>query len=301
MLEVKDNDLRSITLNTGARMPLLGLGVLGRENREETADAVETALNSGYRLIDTAASYLNEADVGEGLRRSGVDRSDVFLTTKLWLTKYGYDEALRAFDASLRRLRVEYVDLYLLHWPVPSAFDLTIQSYRAAEKLFAEGRARAIGVSNFGISHLEDLMAASEIVPAVNQVELHPGFTQRQLRKFHAKTGIATEAWSPLGGSVRRSSDAQTQDPLLNPVISDTAGRYGKTSAQIILRWHIENRTIAIPKSFNPSRIAKNFDIFDFSLTNEEIAAIDLIDPSGRCGPDPQQVRADTFPITVED
>jgi diketogulonate reductase-like aldo/keto reductase len=292
----------TIALNNGVKMPALGLGVLGRENRELTGTAVEAAISVGYRLIDTAASYLNERHVGEALVRSGVDRSKMFVTTKLWLADYGYDRALRAFDASLRRLGLEYVDLYLLHWPMPSNFDATLESYRAAERILADGRARAIGVSNFSATHLQRLMDRAKVTPAVNQVELHPRFIQKDLREAHARLGVVTQAWSPLAGSIRRFADPnKSGDPLQQPAISGLARKYSKTPAQVVLRWHLEHGFSAIPKSFNVKRIAENFDVFDFTLTTDEIALIDALDTGRRSGPDPEVVDATTFPITVED
>jgi diketogulonate reductase-like aldo/keto reductase len=283
-------------------MPALGLGVLGRETPELVTDAVEAAIATGYRLIDTAASYGNEPQVGEGIRRSGIDRSEVFVTTKLWLSKYGYQSALRAFDVSLRRLGLDYVDLYLLHWPVPSDFEATIESYRAAETLLACGRVRAIGVSNFSPAHLMALMDRRQVTPAVNQVELHPLFQQRDLREAHARHGIVTQAWSPLGGSVRRFADpGKASDPLQHPTVLSLAEKYGRTPAQVVLRWHVEHGFSAIPKSFRPERIAENFDIFGFALAEEDIAAIDALDTGARSGPDPEAVHATTFPIKVED
>jgi diketogulonate reductase-like aldo/keto reductase len=291
-----------ITLNNGVQMPTVGLGVLGRETPEAVTGAVDAAIATGYRLIDTAASYGNEYQVGEGLRRSGIDRSEMFITTKLWLSKYGYESALRAFDASLRRLGLDYVDLYLLHWPVPSNFEATIESYRAAEKLLADGRARAIGVSNFSPAHLKALMERSRVTPAVNQVELHPLFVQRELRPAHVRLGIVTQAWSPLGGSVRRFADPKKAgDPLHHPTVVGLAEKYKKTPAQVVLRWHIEHGFSAIPKSFRPERIAENFNIFDFALTADDVAAIDDLDTGTRSGPDPEVVHATTFPIKVED
>lgn len=288
-----------IKLNNGAQMPALGLGVL-RSSKEETPAAVETALKSGYRLIDTAAAYLNEREVGEGIRRSGVDRSEIFVTTKLWLTHYGYESALRAFDSSLRKLGLDYLDLYLLHWPVPAAFDATVESYRAAEKLLADGRVRAIGVCNFSPQHLTNLMARAKVVPAVNQVELHPSFNQRELREADTRLGITTQSWSPIGGAHRRAGDA-AKDPLSQPVVFQLAEKYGKTPAQIVLRWHIDHGLSAIPKSVRKERIEENIDIFDFSLSPEDGKAIDALDTGVRTGPDPEVFDANTYSVKVED
>lgn len=288
-----------IKLNNGVQMPALGLGVL-RSSKEETPAAVETALKSGYRLIDTAAAYLNEREVGEGIRRSGVDRSEIFVTTKLWLTHYGYESALRAFDSSLRKLGLDYLDLYLLHWPVPAAFDATVESYRAAEKLLADGRVRAIGVCNFSPQHLTNLMARAKVVPAVNQVELHPSFNQRELREADTRLGITTQSWSPIGGAHRRAGDA-AKDPLSQPVVFQLAEKYGKTPAQIVLRWHIDHGLSAIPKSVRKERIEENIDIFDFSLSPEDGKAIDALDTGVRIGPDPEVFDANTYSVKVED
>ena len=288
-----------LPLNIGTKIPAIGLGVLDRETRDQTTAAVETALRAGYRLIDTAASYLNERQVGEGIRRSGANRRDIFVTTKLWLSEYGADKAPRAFEASLRKLGLDYVDLYLLHWPLPSDFEATVASYKAAEKLLAEGRARAIGVSNFSPTHLKNLMDQTEIVPAVNQVELHPSFQQKALRAFHREHGILTQAWSPIGGSIRRFGKGS--DPLNDATIAEIAARHGKTPAQVTLRWHIQNGVSAIPKSFNAGRIAQNFDVFDFELSPEDMARIDALDLGARTGPDPESMTATTFNIKLED
>jgi diketogulonate reductase-like aldo/keto reductase len=291
-----------ITLNNSVTMPALGLGVLDRSAIEKTASSVETAIANGYRLIDTAAAYGNERKVGEGIARSGIDRSEIFVATKLWLTDYGYESALRACVASLHRLRLEYVDLYLLHWPVPSNYEATIASYKAAEKLLADGRVRAIGVSNFSASDLRTLTECTEVVPSVNQVELHPSFNQKDLREVNAKLGIVTQSWSPLGNSVRRAAgQGALKDPLEHPTVIGLAKKYRKTPAQVVLRWHLDHGLAAIPKSFRPERIAENIDIFDFVLTGGDVAAIDAMDTGVRSGPNPDYVHTTTFPITVRD
>ncbi len=289
-----------ITLNNGVTMPLLGLGVY-LTPPDQAAAAVAAAVACGYRLIDTAAAYNNERQVGEGIRRSGIDRSAIFLTTKLWIADYGYDSALRAFEASLRRLGVDYVDLYLLHWPVPMRFDDTVAAYRAAIRLLEEGRVRAIGVSNFGPRHLEELIARTGVVPAVNQVELHPFFAQVELRRFHDRLGIVTQAWSPIGGVLRRRGEGGGGDVLDHPVVAGLARKYGKTPAQVVLRWHLEHGIAAIPKSVRPERIRENIDIFDFRLAPEEVAAIDALDRGVRAGRDPETADAADFSIRVED
>jgi diketogulonate reductase-like aldo/keto reductase len=284
-----------LKLNNGVEMPALGLGVY-QSSPAETVPAVETAIRDGYRLIDTAAGYHNEKEVGEGIRCSGVDRGDVFVTTKLWRGDYGYDSTLRAFDTSLANLGLEYVDLYLLHWPVPSAFDATVASYKAAEKLLAEGRVRAIGVCNHNPGHLKDLLDRTDVVPAVNQVELHPYFIQRDVREANTRHGVVTQSWSPIGGvNVYMAADRNAaKNPLQDPVVAELAARYGRTPAQIILRWHIEQGLSAIPKSVKPHRIAENIGIFDFALTPADIAAIDATDTGVRGGPDPDVVGLDT-------
>jgi len=289
-----------ITLNNGVQMPALGFGTLDRESPEQVADAVEAALAAGYRLIDTAASYAVERQVGEGIARSGIGRTDLFVTTKLWIADYGYDKALRACEVSLRKLGLDYVDLYLLHWPVPSDFATTIASYRAAEKLLAEGHVQAIGVSNFSPKHLHGLIEQTGVPPAVNQVELHPFFTQPEVRAANARHGIVTQAWSPIGG-VYLKQRTPASGPLSHTVIAEIAARYSKTPAQIVLRWHIEHGCSAIPKSLHPDRIAENFDIFDFALTRSDIAAIDALDTGVGAGPDPERVDTKLFTWKVED
>jgi diketogulonate reductase-like aldo/keto reductase len=290
----------ALTLNNGVTLPALGLGVF-QSPPEETTAAVETALRDGYRLIDTAAAYDNEREVGEGIRRSGLPRDEIFVSTKLWISDYGYDRALVGFDASLRRLELDHVDLYLLHQPVPTDFEATIGAYKAAERMLADGRARAIGVSNFSREHLRSLIDRTDVVPAVNQVELHPYFTQRALRELHAELGILTQAWSPLGGVLVYVPGAdESRGPLTDPVITDLASEYGKTPAQVVLRWHIEHGFCAIPKSVKPHRIAENFDVFDFTLTTEEVDAIDALDTGVRGGPDPAQLSPETYPKVID-
>jgi len=285
-------------LNNGIEMPAFGLGVF-RSEPQQTVAAVRSAVASGYRLIDTAAAYANEQQVGEGIRFSGVSRDDIFVTTKLWMSDYGYESALRAFDTSLRRLGLDYLDLYLIHWPVPSAFETTVNSYRTMMELLAEGRVRAIGVSNFTSTHLEMLIAQTGHIPAVNQVELHPFFNQPELRKTHRKHGILTQAWSPIGGVQRYGAKAngskELHDPLSHPTVIQFSKKYGKTPAQIILRWQIELGNSPLPKSVRPERIAENFGVFDFALTSGEVQAIDALETGERGGWDPDEVTLATF------
>jgi diketogulonate reductase-like aldo/keto reductase len=290
-----------IELNNGVEIPALGLGVF-QSPPVETVSAVETAIENGYRLIDTAAAYLNEREVGEGIRRSGVDRDEMFVSTKLWIGDYGYEPGLRGFEGCMRRLGFDYVDLFLLHHPVPSDFDGTVAAYKAAETLLADGRTRAIGVSNFGPRHLERLMHQTDVVPAVNQVELHPFFTQQSLREFHQAHGTVTQAWSPLGGVNRyRPADADAvKNPLEHPTIVELGAKYQKTQAQVVLRWHIEHGVSAIPKSVKPHRIKENIDVFDFALAPDEVTAIDALDTGVRGGPDPELVDTKLYPIKVE-
>ncbi len=262
----------NVTLNNGVEMPALGFGVF-QTPPDVTAASVAEALGVGYRLIDTAASYFNEREVSEGIRRSGLDRSEVFIETKVWISDYGYDETLHAFDKSAGKLGVEQIDLLLLHQPVPTQFDKTVDAYRALEKLLADGRIRAIGVSNFMPDVLAALLDRSSVVPSVNQVEVHPYFTQPDVQQANAEHGILTQAWSPMGGITSyRGGGQSTFD---DPAIAQIAAEHGKTSAQVMLRWHLQEGRSAIPKSVNPERIAANFDVFDFELTPDQIAAID--------------------------
>ncbi|MFD0206620.1 MULTISPECIES: aldo/keto reductase [Saccharothrix] len=271
--------MRTITLNNGVTMPQLGFGVF-QVSIEDTYAAVTEALRVGYRSIDTAAAYRNEQPVGRAVADSSVPRDDIFVTTKLWNSDQGYDEALRAFDTSADRLGLDRVDLYLVHWPAPKQ-DRYVDSWRALGKLHADGRVRAIGVSNFQPAHLERIVEATGAVPAVNQVELHPWLQQADLRAFHARHGIATEAWSPL---------AQGGALLSDPVITGIAAKHGRTPAQVVLRWHVQLDNVVIPKSVTPSRIAENFALFDFELDAEDMERIKGLDRDERTGPDP-----DTF------
>lgn len=290
----------SIELNNGIAMPLLGLGVF-QSPPDQTRAAVETALRRGYRLVDTAAAYMNEEAVGEAFRRSELPRSDVFITTKLWISDYGYDRALHGFERSLRKLGLDHVDLYLLHQPLPTDFESTVGAYRAAERLLADHRVRAIGVSNFSATHLDDLMRAAAVVPAVNQVEVHPSFAQRDLRAEHARRGIVTQAWSPIGGINRYRPADNRVDPLDSPTIRALAEKYRKTPAQVILGWHLHNGVAAIPKSVRAERIDENFDVFDFALTGDEVAAIEALDDGVRGGPDPETLNTKTFTFRIPD
>ena len=250
----------SLTLHDGVEIPQLGFGVF-QVPPEETQSVVELALEAGYRHIDTAAAYRNEKGVGAALAASGLPREEVFVTTKLWNSQQGYDSALEAFEASLGRLGLDHVDLYLIHWPVPSE-DRFVDTWRAFERIHEEGRARTIGVSNFRIEDLERLEAETDTRPTVNQVELHPRFQQAELRAWHAEHGIATEAWSPLA-----------QGELLDDAtIAAIAERHDKTPAQAILRWHLQLGNVVIPKSVTPERIRENLELFDFELSDEEMA-----------------------------
>ncbi|MCD4559769.1 aldo/keto reductase [Lelliottia nimipressuralis] len=287
-----------ITLNNGVKMPALGLGVY-QAKPEETTEAVKKALETGYRLIDTAAAYFNEREVGAGIRRSDVDRDDIFIETKLWISDYGYDSALRAFDVSLNKLGIEQLDLWLLHQPLASEFEKTIQAYKAAEKLLAEGRVRAIGVSNLTPTELDRLITETSVVPAVNQIQVHPYYSQAEWRTANDHYGIITQCWSPLGGSYTYNN--AEKNPFEDKVITDIARKYSKTSAQVILRWHLDHGYSAIPKSVKPHRIVENFDVFDFRLTANEIKAIDALETGVRGGPDPDSLDLATYGFQIPD
>ncbi|MFD6760733.1 aldo/keto reductase [Streptomyces roseolus] len=268
----------TVKLNNGVEIPQLGFGVFQVPD-DATAAAVTAALDAGYRSIDTAAVYGNEAGVGRALAASGIAREELFVTTKLWNADQGYDATLRAFDAGLATLGLDYVDLYLIHWPAP-ARDLYRDSWRALERLAEEGRIRAAGVSNFQPGHLRRLLDGATLTPVVNQIELHPALQQSELRAFHGEHGIATEAWSPLAqGAV-----------LDDPAIAAIAAAHGKSPAQVVIRWHLQLGNVVIPKSVTPARIRANIDVFDFVLTDEEMAAIAGLDRGLRTGPHPDEL-----------
>jgi 2,5-diketo-D-gluconate reductase A len=275
------SEIPNLTLNDDHSIPQLGFGVF-EVPAEEAVQTVTHALKTGYRLIDTAAMYRNESQVGEAISRSGLDRSDLFVTTKVWNSDHGREATLRALHSSLSRLGDDYVDLYLIHWPVPSQ-DLYLETWEALISLREEGRARSIGVSNFAVEHLERIIDATGVTPAVNQIELHPRLQQQELRDFHREHNIVTEAWSPLGrGAV-----------LDDETVKQVAQRIGRTPAQVILRWHLQIGNVVIPRSVKPERIEENFDLFGFSLSDEDLEAIAGLDQSERIGPDPK-----TFAMT---
>jgi 2,5-diketo-D-gluconate reductase A len=265
-----------IRLNDGIDIPQIGLGVWQVEDRD-ASKVVKAAIDAGYRSIDTAAIYGNEEGVGAGIRAVGVPREQLFITTKLWNDRHGAKNTFKAFDESLKKLQLDYVDLYLIHWPNPRA-NLYVETWRALQEIRQSGRARSVGVSNFKIPHLERVIGETGVVPAINQIELHPRFQQRAQHEFHAKHNIVTESWSPLGqGRVMK-----------DPMIAGIAQKHGRTPAQVALRWHIQNGFVAIPKSATPARIVENFQVFDFELTEDEMEKIATLDnPRGRIGPDP--------------
>lgn len=272
-------DLQStVTLNNGSEMPWLGLGVFRVENGPEATEAVKTAIVDGYRSIDTAAIYGNEESVGEGIRQgieeAGISREDLFITSKLWNKDFGYESGIEAYGTSLKKLGLEYLDLYLLHWPVKGKYK---EAWKALEHLYADGQVKAIGVSNFQIHHLEDLLKDADIKPAVNQIEYHPHLTQEALLAFCREQNIQAEAWSPL-----MAGEAMNQ-----PALQQIAQKYNKSVAQVILRWDLQNGVVTIPKSTNAARIAENAQLFDFELTAEDMEKISALNEDRRIGPDP--------------
>lgn len=288
-----------LTLNNAVRIPPVGLGVF-QSPPQETAQAVEAALAAGYRHIDTAAGYGNEREVGEGIRRSGLDRGDVFIETKVWVSDYGYEETLHAFDKSAIKLGVDQIDLLILHQPMPQHFDRTVEAYRALEQLLTDGRVRAIGVSNFMPHHLAALRDRSQVVPAVNQVELHPYFTQPAVQAADAQLGTLTQAWSPIGGITFYPGWGEERASVLeDPTVGRIGERYGKSPAQVMLRWHLQRGRSVIPKSTNAERIAQNIDVFDFALTVDELGAVDALNRGVRGGPDPDEVDPSTWDLEI--
>jgi len=286
-----------LTLNNGVEMPALGFGVF-QTPPDETVAAVGTALRIGYRHIDTAAAYLNEREVGEAIRRSGLDRSELFVETKVWITDYGYDATRHAFDKSAAKLGIERIDLLILHQPLPGEFELTAGAYRALESLLADGRVRAIGVSNFMPDHLNRLLASASVVPAVNQIEVHPYFRQSEVLRLDAEHGIVSQAWSPIGG-ITFYRGGRHGSTLEDPTIRAIATSHGRTPAQVMLRWHLQQGRQVIPKSVRAARIAENLDVFDFELTAAELAAVDTLDTGVRGGPNPESITRESFGLQI--
>lgn len=270
-----------VTLNNGLKMPQLGFGVW-QVKEDQAAEAVAVALKVGYTSIDTAMIYKNEKGVGKAIAESSIPREELFITTKVWNSDHGFDRTLRAFEESLERVGLDYVDLYLIHWPTPE-FDQYVETYKALEKLYHGGRVKAIGVCNFEIEHLERILKECEVVPVLNQIECHPYLAQNEIKEFCAKHNIFVEAWSPL---------EQGGDVLQDEVIKEIAQAHSKSPAQVVLRWHLQNNTIAIPKSVTPSRIEENFDVFDFELTSNEINQINELNRNRRRGSHPNTMHS---------
>lgn len=276
----------TVKLHNGVSMPQLGLGVWKAKDGEETSQAVEAAIATGYRSIDTASLYGNEGGVGQGIKQSGVAREDLFVTSKLWNSDQGYDKTLAAFDASMERLELDYLDLYLIHWPAPK-LGLAAESWRALEKLYADGRVKAIGVCNFQPEHLKELAVTAKIVPMINQIELNPYFQQQETRDYCTEHGIQVESWSPIGGSGGGGNDIRLLD---QPVLASIGATHHKSPAQVVIRWHLQNGLVVIPKSVHAERIEQNFDVFDFMLGEEEMHQINALETGERSGPDPQEM-----------
>ena len=285
--------MEQLRLNNDVEMPALGLGVF-QTPPEETCTAVEAALSTGYRHMDTAAAYGNEREVGQAIHASGLDRDEVFIETKIWISDYGYEQTLHGFEKSAGKLGVDQIDLLILHQALPSEFDKTLEAYRALETLLEQGKVRAIGVSNFMSDHLNGLLEKATVVPAVNQIEVHPYFQERAVQALGADHGILTQAWSPIGG-ITFYRDGSHGSTLEDPVIGRIAETHGKSPAQVMLRWHLQEGRSVIPKSTKPYRIAENFDVFDFDLTGEELAAIDALDTDQRGGPEPEDITLEAF------
>lgn len=298
--EITMPGISTLTLNNGVTLPAIGLGVF-QTPPEETRAAVTAALEAGYRHIDTAAAYGNERQVGEAIAASDLNRSEVFVETKIWISDYGYDQTLHGFEKSARKLGVDEIDLLILHQALPTKFDATLEAYRALETLLADGKVRAIGVSNFMVGHLTRLLEVASVVPAVNQIEVHPYFQQRQVQDLGAEHGILTQAWSPIGG-ITFYRDGEHTSTLSDPVIGEIAAAHGKSPAQVMLRWGIQQGRSVIPKSTKPARIAENLDVFDFNLTEDQLAAIDALETGRRGGPEPDDITLESFgrPIPEE-
>src|ERR1700727_1429109 len=282
-----------IALSKGVEMPSIGLGVF-QTPPDETRSAATAALDIGYRHIDTAAAYGNEREVGEAVHASTGGRAAVFLETKIWISDYGYDETLHAFDKSARKLGVDQIDLLILHQALPSGFAKTLAAYRALETLLKNGKVRAIGVSNFMVGHLANLLDKAEVVPAVNQIELHPYFQQPEVQAFNAEHGIVTQAWSPIGG-ITFYREGEHTSTLQDPTIVKIAESHSKSPAQVMLRWHLQEGRSVIPKSTKPRRIAENFDVFDFELTTDEVADIARLDTGNPRGAEPDAITLESF------
>ncbi|MFI6703652.1 aldo/keto reductase [Streptomyces sp. NPDC050509] len=287
--------MQTLTLNNGVEMPALGLGVF-QTPPDETRAAVTAALDLGYRHIDTAAAYGNEREVGQAIRASAVPRDDIFVETKIWISDYGYDETLHGFDKSAAKLGVDRIDLLILHQALPSDFDRTLAAYRALEKLLADGKVRAIGVSNFMVDHLTTLLDATSVVPAVNQLEIHPYFQQRAVLDFDAEHGIINQAWSPIGGITFYPGYGENRRSVLqDPVVTGIAEAHGRSPAQVLLRWGLQHGRSVIPKSTRRHRIAENTDVFDFELTADELKDLDGLETGRRGGPEPENVTLAEF------
>lgn len=285
--------ITNLTLNNGVGLPAIGFGVF-QSAPDETAAAVTEALRVGYRHIDTAAAYGNEREVGQAIAASGLPRDEIFIETKIWISDYGYDETLHGFEKSAAKLGVEQIDLLILHQPLPTAWEKTLGAYRALERLLADGKVRAIGVSNFMPDHLASLLEATDVVPAVNQIELHPYFQQKELQAADARHDILNQAWSPIGG-ITFHRDGDGGSTLEDPTITAIAEAHGKSPAQVMLRWHVQEGRSVIPKSVKPHRIAENFDIFDFELTADEVSQIDALDKGVRRGPEPESLTLEAY------
>lgn len=285
--------ITNLTLNNGVELPAIGFGVF-QSAPDETAAAVTEALRVGYRHIDTAAAYGNEREVGQAIAASGLPRDEIFIETKIWISDYGYDETLHGFEKSAAKLGVEQIDLLILHQPLPTAWEKTLGAYRALERLLADGKVRAIGVSNFMPDHLASLLEATDVVPAVNQIELHPYFQQKELQAADARHDILNQAWSPIGG-ITFYRDDDGGSTLEDPTITAIAEAHGKSPAQVMLRWHVQEGRSVIPKSVKPHRIAENFDIFDFELTADEVSQIDALDKGVRRGPESESLTLEAY------